>query len=121
MKESRLHTEWISVLCIFSALLWGCQNEEANLDSRSETKGIKHPHKLSPDTISRIERFCGDCHPLPHPSTFPKANWVEEVRQGFDFYIDSNRTDLVEPIRQDVVRYYQDLAPDKVVVPRADG
>lgn len=121
MKELTLHTKWIPVLCIFSALLGGCQYKEANLDSRSETRVIKHPHKLSPDIISRIERFCGDCHPLPLPSTFPKANWVEEVRQGFDFYIDSNRTDLVEPIRQDVVRYYQDLAPDKVVVPRADG
>ena len=57
---------------------------------------------------------------MPIPSTFPKANWAEEVRQGFDFYIESNRTDLEEPIRQDVVKYFQESAPDKVLVPRAD-
>jgi len=76
---------------------------------------------LSADTIVRIERFCGDCHAMPLPSTFPKSRWPEEVRQGFDFYIDSKRTDLVEPSRHDVVRYFQEAAPEKVVVPRADG
>lgn len=76
--------------------------------------------ELSSETVSKIEKFCGDCHPLPIPSTFPKADWPREVQQGYDFYIDSKRTDLEEPLIRDVVRYFQNAAPEKLVVPRAD-
>lgn len=86
----------------------------------SSTPSPTRHNALSSETIQRIERFCGDCHPMPIPATFPKSRWPEEVRQGFDFYIESRRTDLPEPIRQDVVKYFQDAAPERVVVPRAD-
>ncbi len=76
---------------------------------------------LSAESIERIERFCSDCHQMPDPSTFPKSRWPEEVFQGFQFYVDSERRDLQEPNRQDTVRYFQHLAPDKLVVPRADS
>ena len=56
MKERKLHTLWIAVLCIFSALLGGCQYEE--------------------------------------------ANWVEEVRQGFDFGTLRNPKMQVETLDQ---------------------
>jgi FG-GAP-like repeat len=86
-----------------------------------DSRQANQPHdSLSANTIAKIERFCADCHTLPLPSTFPKANWPDEVRQGFDFYIESNRTDLDEPVRQDVVKYYQDAAPERILVPRAD-
>lgn len=76
--------------------------------------------ELSGEVVQQIERFCGDCHSMPIPTTFPKNRWPEEVRQGYDFYIASRRTELQEPIRQDVVKYFQDRAPERVVVPRAD-
>ncbi|XZE52725.1 FG-GAP repeat domain-containing protein [Planctomycetaceae bacterium SH139] len=79
------------------------------------------PSPLAPETILQIERFCGDCHPLPLPETFPREHWEEEVIQGYDLYIASRRTDLVEPSRQDAIRYYTDAAPDTVFVPRADS
>ena len=56
MKERKLHTLWIAVLCIFSALLGGCQYKE--------------------------------------------ANWVEEVRQGFDFGTPRNPKMQVETLDQ---------------------
>ncbi|MEO8272348.1 MAG: VCBS repeat-containing protein, partial [Aureliella sp.] len=76
---------------------------------------------LSDVSVARIEHFCGDCHPLPLATSFPKANWGEEVRQGFDFYFETDRIDLEEPTQQEVVQYYQADAPDKVIVPRADA
>lgn len=75
---------------------------------------------LDPQVVQKIEKFCGDCHSLPIPSTFPKSRWPDEVRRGFEFYVETNRTDLPEPLRHDVIRYYQLAAPDEVVVPRAD-
>lgn len=120
-KEWRLQTPFTAVFFFCNVFLAGCQNEEPKRALQADPESNKQPIRLSAETVSRIERFCGDCHPLPLPTTFPKANWVEEIRQGYDFYIQSNRSDLVEPIRQDVVNYYQDLAPERVIVPRADG
>ena len=101
----------------------GCRD---NSSSQSSSKQVEPRHsesnrgELSSETIQRIERFCSDCHAMPIPATFPKNRWPEEVRQGFDFYIESRRTDLQEPIRQDVIKYFQDTAPERVIVPRAD-
>jgi len=120
-KPWRLRTAWIAVFFFLVVGFFGCQNEESTRGSRPASNPTTLTSSLPTETIGRIERFCGDCHPLPFPSTFPKANWVEEVRQGFDFYIESKRTDLEEPVRHDVVKYFQDLAPDKVLVPRADA
>jgi hypothetical protein len=116
MKTHRLL--WIGLLgvAVASCTSRPPQPREASLESLEPT--LLPP--LSAASVTRIERFCGDCHPLPFASSFPKSNWVEEVRQGFEFYIESERTDLEEPTQQEVVQYYQADAPDKVLVPRAD-
>lgn len=121
MKKSRRRTFWIGASTFFVLIPTGCQPNltEEVPNGKKEPSRIATP--LSPETVSRIQRFCGDCHPMPLASTFPKVNWGEEVRQGFDFYIQSNRNDLEEPIRNDVIKYFQDTAPDKVIVPRADS
>lgn len=72
---------------------------------------------LSTASVAHIKTFCGDCHALPDPQTFPKTRWEEEVEQGFNFYIASGRTDLVEPTRSDTVRYFRDAAPDALTIP----
>lgn len=99
-------------------LAGGCT--QAHQDQR-EALSPAPPVSLPEHTIAEIKRFCGDCHAMPLPSSFPKSSWQAEVRQGFQFYVDSMRTDLDEPIRQDVIRYFQDAAPDKIIVPRADS
>jgi hypothetical protein len=53
-------------------------------------------------------------------ASFPKSSWDKEVQQGFNFYYESKRTDLEVPDIDDVVRYFQDAAPETVIVPRAD-
>ncbi len=72
---------------------------------------------LAPHVVSKIKTFCGDCHAMPDPQTFPKSRWEEEVVQGYQFYIDSGRSDLPEPIRSETVRYFRDHAPDEVTIP----
>lgn len=72
------------------------------------------------EAVKTIEVFCGDCHPLPIPSTFPKQRWAEEVLQGFDFYIKSGRNDLVEPNREEAIRYYTSRAPNQLTIPHSD-
>jgi len=74
---------------------------------------------LSDDARARVERFCGDCHGLPTPESFPREQWPREVRQGYDFYLASLRTDLPRPPEGEAIRYFQDSAPERIVVPRA--
>jgi hypothetical protein len=83
--------------------------------------------KPLPPTLAEIENiqpqiatFCGDCHALPHPETFPKAAWQREVERGFSFYDESGRKDLVVPPIEAVVGYYEALAPVQLSVPPPD-
>ncbi|MEO1996679.1 MAG: VCBS repeat-containing protein, partial [Planctomycetaceae bacterium] len=62
----------------------------------------------------RIEKFCGDCHAVPDPATFPKSAWHSEVAQGYRFYDESQRIDLKPPPMSDVVAYYRNFAPEQL-------
>lgn len=74
----------------------------------------------SSDIEVRVKGFCGDCHATPHPDSFPKAMWYDEVRRGFDFYASSRRTDLKPPLLTEVVNYYQERASAELA-PLADS
>ena len=109
---------WIMILVILITL--GCDSSQNPLTSTGIDRSYANA-TISHGSVEKIERFCGDCHPFPSPLTFAKSDWAEEVRKGFGFYSDSRRTDLEEPTRQDTIRYFRGLAPDQVVVPRADS
>lgn len=96
----------------------GCRDKGSDSQLRIKAKPISVEQSRA--DASKIERFCSDCHNMPDPSTFPKSRWPEEVIQGFNFYVDSQRTDLEEPDRIATIKYFQAGAPDEVVVPRAD-
>lgn len=72
------------------------------------------------DIENRVAAFCGDCHAVPPPESFPRHAWVDEVELGYRFYIESGRTDLVEPPMNDVIQYYQSRAPEELVLPTPD-
>ena len=59
----------------------------------------------------QVDVFCGDCHATPLPEHFPKDKWLELVSNGYQFYTDSGRSDLVEPALHEVVEYYRRQAP----------
>lgn len=69
------------------------------------------------EIASKVVAFCGDCHAVPPPDSFPRHAWGDEVELGFRFYIESGRTDLVEPPMNEVIKYYQSRAPEELVLP----
>ncbi|MEZ6063803.1 MAG: VCBS repeat-containing protein [Planctomycetaceae bacterium] len=73
--------------------------------------------KRRDDRAADIGQFCGACHAVPLPQSFPKDAWYEEVRRGFDFYHQSGRTDLTAPLPQDVSAFYRDYAPVEFEIP----
>lgn len=93
-------------------------------DTRSQTSaepvasnGSKPP--LTAVSRSTIERFCGDCHPLPAPSSFPRDRWPAEVRRGYDFYRASGRSDLIRPVEREAILYFQSAAAESFPTPSA--
>ena len=59
---------------------------------------------------SEVKAFCGACHPIPTPDSFPREAWPQEVSRGFRFYEQSN-LHLEVPSQTGVTRYFQNLAP----------
>jgi hypothetical protein len=67
-----------------------------------------------------VAAFCGDCHAVPPPESFPRRAWREQVELGHRFYVDSGRNDLLVPPMNDVIGYYESLAPEELVLPAHD-
>lgn len=72
---------------------------------------------FDPATVARIEAFCGDCHAVPLPDSFPRYAWHTEVLAGYEFYAKSGRTDLDPPPLSQTVAYYRSRAPETMVFP----
>jgi hypothetical protein len=70
------------------------------------------------DVTAAVNTFCGACHAVPQPSSFPRDAWYHEVHRGYQFYFDSGRTDLVIPVQSGIVEWFQARAPEKL--PEAD-
>jgi hypothetical protein len=61
--------------------------------------------------------FCTACHVMPKPGSFPKSDWYDEVKRGYDFYYQSGRKDLTPPPMQAVVEYFRSQAPEALSIP----
>jgi len=75
------------------------------------------PEDCDANTAARIKAFCGDCHALPRPDSFPRYAWPESVRTGYEHYSRSGRTDLDPPSIRDTTAYYLARAPEQMVFP----
>jgi len=53
---------------------------------------------------------------VPPPGSFPRRAWREQVELGHRFYVESGRNDLPVPRMNDVIGYYESLAPEELVV-----
>src|SRR5262249_13414225 len=69
------------------------------------------------DLEQQVAAFCGACHAVPRPGSFPKAAWPKEVAQGFDFYRESGRSDLQMPPQAGVVAWFESRAPEGLPLP----
>jgi hypothetical protein len=102
---------WLTMPFVLLVCSMGC--------GKRENSNSPNPQALRPETALRVEQFCGNCHPLPDPSSFPKSNWPAEVERGFRFYYDSERKDLDVPVALDAVKYFQSQAPEALDIPDA--
>jgi hypothetical protein len=68
-------------------------------------------------TEARIKAFCGDCHAVPQPRSFPRDMWHDEVEKGYQFYAISGRTDLDPPPMGQTAAYFRSLAPERLTYP----
>jgi hypothetical protein len=100
-----------SLVCWILALslchLVGCGNGELPQDVNQATV------RAETDVAARIAAFCGDCHALPRPESFPRDYWYTGVKRGYEFYARSGRSDLDPPEIQSAVDYYRSRAPER--------
>ena len=93
-------------------LLSGCQQSDSQTSKPSQPEvqiAASDPH-----LTAQIRTFCGSCHAVPLPSSFPKDDWYREVRRGYDFYYESGTTLNDVPVPADVVRWFQEQAPEQL-------
>ncbi|MFO0870339.1 MAG: VCBS repeat-containing protein [Pirellulales bacterium] len=100
-------------LCI---LLAGCAPPQAPPHGPAVSVAEK-PEPLTAAVEAEIRQFCGDCHALPRPETFPRDAWPQEIERGFGLYFESGRSDLRVPRILDVVRFYTERAPKELSIP----
>ena len=82
------------------------------------------PREAAPDREAiglQVAAFCGDCHAVPPPGSFPRRAWREQVELGHRFYVESGRNDLLVPPMNDVIGYYESLAPEELVLPAPEA
>ena len=93
---------FLVVLLIFST---GCRRVE--------------PAPPQKDVPAQVHKFCGACHAYPPPETYPRWAWKEEVERGYLFFTKSSLPLTAPPI-DDVIKYYEDRAPEKLPVARPE-
>ena len=97
------------------AAICGCQDNQPKVEiqvGNVPDMPVADIERLRPTIV----KFCGDCHAMPAPDTFPKEAWHAEVRQGYGFYLASGRSDLEVPTIRDTVSYFRTLAPERLEV-----
>lgn len=112
----RKATLWVGAWGLTLIATVGCRTQP-----RDEAIGSVEPgstNTVSTRSAAEIAAFCGDCHNLPHPASFPRSRWAHEVRQGYDFYLESGRDDLVRPLERDAVEYFASKAPETLPIER---
>ncbi len=87
------------------------------IESSSETAEEKAT--LVSRVRPQVEAFCGNCHVLPRPTSSSHDEWKAEVDQGFMLYRTSGRNDLKEPAEEDVLKFFQFQAPDRILYPKS--
>ena len=99
----------------------GCSGSspESNGTAESSRKpaGGKVSKAESPELTAQVEAFCGACHAVPNPQSFPRSAWHEEVNKGFNFYFESGRSDLKPPPMVEVVNWFASRAPKELPIP----
>ncbi len=65
--------------------------------------------------------FCGDCHAMPRFESFYRDAWHDMVRQGYEAYARSGRTDLDPPPIEETVAMFRARAAEKPILARPEN
>ena len=114
---------WGAAVCMLAAAAIGAWWLAAERDGVSATRRSAGPrpapdHGLDASAEARIAAFCGDCHALPRPESFPRDRWHREVRLGYEYYARSGRNDLDPPPVWQTLAYYRARAPERLTFAR---
>lgn len=104
------HRKWaraIVIISIVSFTTTGCQRNPLPAPENQAATTARADADTNDD---QVIAFCGSCHAMPDPQSFPKSAWYDEVKRGFGFYYQSKRTDLHPPSVQPVVDYFRSRA-----------
>jgi hypothetical protein len=102
---------------------WAClallAGGAAGCDHQRTASPIREPDPriASADIEARVAAFCGDCHAVAPPSSFPRPAWAEQVELMYRLYAESGRTDLEALPMSEVIEFHQSRAPDQLVLP----
>lgn len=102
-----------AMFCLLMAFsLPSCSREKpmAKVDKGTQT------NRISEHVEGQVKAFCGDCHEVPSPDSFPRNAWSREVDRGFEFYNLSGRNDLNVPLKSEVIRWYRSRAPSELTI-----
>lgn len=104
-------------ICLVGGLLSCRGRVEADAQTAVETPSDADPVTLTADAVTRIEAFCGDCHAVPLPDSFPRYAWHKEIILGYAMYAKSRRQDLHPPTLEETYAYYRQRAPEQLTFP----
>jgi hypothetical protein len=119
----------ILTLAMYAA---GCGDQKGNTTlkpgGRPEPATAPLAATIAADKVTEkdIHDFCAACHVFPDPSSFPRAEWKEQIRLAYKFSAmpglkrppESQKVPV--PPMDAVVKWYQDRAPEKVAQATGD-
>lgn len=111
----------ISLGVVFLSAFSGCHSRDVAFEG-AEPNGSTEVGSVHTAAASEqaVRNFCGSCHVVPSPASFPAEYWEEKVADGFLFYRQSGRKDLAVPSIDAVVAYFVERAPIAFDMPAID-
>lgn len=109
------------IICFATCLVvacfvwWSVWDSTPRLDDSFPLSTIPALPAVDKTTEAKIAAFCGDCHAVPRPESFPRSHWHEGVRRAYEVYARSGRSDLDPPPIHQTVAYYRSRAPEHIV------
>ena len=90
------------------------ENERTHSNATHVSLNPEQRQAFLDEVRPQVTKFCADCHVMPRPSSSAREDWVDEVKQGFDLYEKSKRSDLEVPDYEATLQYFQLQAPEKL-------
>jgi hypothetical protein len=109
----RSRGRWIVGLALLAGALGaGAAIASVFLGTSQPPPALALPPEALEATAAEVHTFCGACHTVPPPDSFPRREWRRQVKQAYSFYRETN-VPREFPSLEGVVRYYEGRAPEE--------